>query len=96
MHELRWHIFGMPRLARLDAPGVLHHGIILGIERRDIFDDSKDRDNLLNRVADLFPATQASCYAWAFLSNHLHFLLTTVNHPIATVMGRHTTGYPVG
>jgi hypothetical protein len=29
----------MPRLARLDAPGVLHHIIIRGIERRAIFKD---------------------------------------------------------
>jgi len=27
----------MPRLARLDAPGVLHHIIIRGIERRAVF-----------------------------------------------------------
>ncbi len=30
----------MPRLARLDAPGVRHHVIILGIERRNIFEDN--------------------------------------------------------
>ncbi len=40
----------MPRLARLDAPGVLHHLIIRGIERRNIFEDDKDRDNLLNNL----------------------------------------------
>ncbi len=40
----------MPRLARLDAPGVLHHVIIRGIERRGIFEDNKDRDNLLSRL----------------------------------------------
>jgi hypothetical protein len=34
----------MPRLARLDAPDVLHHVIIRGIERRIIFEDNKDRD----------------------------------------------------
>ena len=33
----------MPRLALLDAPGVLHHVIIRGIERGDIFRDNKDR-----------------------------------------------------
>ena len=32
----------MPRLARLDAPGVLHHVIIRGIERRKIFKDNED------------------------------------------------------
>ena len=33
----------MPRKARLDAPGTLHHVIIRGIERRDIVDDDKYR-----------------------------------------------------
>ncbi len=36
----------MPRLARLDAPGVLHHIIIRGIERRKIFRDDKDKELL--------------------------------------------------
>ena len=40
----------MPRLARLDAPGVLHHVIIRGIERRKIFKDNKDKDNFLDRL----------------------------------------------
>jgi len=40
----------MPRLARLDAPGVLHHIIIRGIERCTIFRDDKDRDNLIDRL----------------------------------------------
>ena len=34
----------MPRLARLDAPEVLHHVIIRGIERRDIFQGTYVRD----------------------------------------------------
>jgi len=64
----------MPRQTRLDvclcvsarkqAPGVLHHVIIRGIERRDIFEDNKDRDNLWKRLRELLPATQASCYAY--------------------------------
>ncbi len=45
----------MPRLARLDAPGVLHHVIIRGIERRNIFEDNKDRDNLLTRLGEVLP-----------------------------------------
>jgi hypothetical protein len=32
----------MPRAARVDAPGVLHHIIIRGIERRKIFRDAKN------------------------------------------------------
>ena len=33
----------MPRQARLDAPGTLHHVIIRGIEKREIVDDAKDK-----------------------------------------------------
>ena len=39
----------MPRSARLDAPGVLHHVIIRGIERRNIFKDDQDRDDFLGQ-----------------------------------------------
>ena len=59
----------MPRLARLDAPGVLHHIIIRGIERRVIFKDDLDRENFLERMSILIPETQSVCYAWVFLSN---------------------------
>lgn len=85
----------MPRLARLDAPGVLHHVIIRGIEERSIFRDNKDRNNLLDRLRDLLPATQTSCYAWALLSNHAHFLLRTGNESISNVMRKLLTGYVV-
>ena len=40
----------MPRQARLDAPGTLHHIMIRGIERRRIVDDGKDRKNFLERL----------------------------------------------
>jgi len=32
----------MPRKARIDAPGALHHIVIRGIERKPIFKDSLD------------------------------------------------------
>ena len=85
----------MPRLARLDAPGVLHHVIIRGIERRNIFEDNKDRDNLWKRLGELLPATKTSCYAWAMLSNHAHLLLRTGTTGLSIVMKRLLTGYVV-
>ena len=60
----------MPRLARLDAPGVLHHVMIRGIERRKIFRDDRDRDSFLERLSVLIPETQSQWYAWAFMPNH--------------------------
>ena len=85
----------MPRLARLDAPGVLHHVIIRGIERRKIFKDNKDRDNFLDRLQILLPKTNMSCYAWALLPNHAHFLFRTGNTGLSTLMRRLLTGYAV-
>lgn len=85
----------MPRSARLDAPGVLHHIMIRGIERRNIFRDNKDREDFLVRLGKLLPETQTSCYAWAFIPNHAHFLFRTGIVPIATLMRRLLTGYAI-
>jgi len=41
----------MPRSSRLDAPGVLHHVMGRGIERRKIFIDKRDRQDFINRLA---------------------------------------------
>ena len=47
----------MPRKARIDAPGALHHIICRGIERRKIFDDDADRDNFLERLGNILKET---------------------------------------
>lgn len=85
----------MPRIARLDAPGMLQHVIIRGIERRKIFRDDWDRDDLIKRMALLLPETRTACLAWAFMPNHAHFLLRTGEMGISTFMGRLLTGYAV-
>jgi putative transposase len=51
----------MPRKARLDAPGTLHHVIIRGIERRDIVDDDKDRENFVSRLGQLAAEIETGC-----------------------------------
>lgn len=85
----------MPRQARLDAPGVLHHIMIRGIERRKIFRNDKDREDMLDRLAKVLPETQTACYAWVFIPNHAHFLFRTGVSPLATVMRRLLTGYAI-
>jgi len=57
-------ISGMPRTGRLDAPGVLHHIMIQGMERQKIFRDIQDRDELLERLSVILPEAHTSCYAW--------------------------------
>ncbi len=86
----------MPRTARLDAPGVLQHVMIRGIERRKIFRNNSDRDDFIDRLEVLCPTTQTSCYAWAFMSNHAHFLFRTGTAPLSQLMRRLLTGYVIG
>ncbi len=78
----------MPRQARIDAPDALHHIMVRGIERREIFRDNKDKDGFVERLGDIIKATSTSCYAWSLLSNHVHLLLRTGCYPIATEGGR--------
>jgi putative transposase len=73
----------------------LHHVMIRGIERRKIFHDDHDRENLIERLTVLLPETQTQCYAWSFLSNHAHFLLRSGPKGIAALMRRLLTGYAV-
>jgi len=85
----------MPRVARLDTPGLLHHVMIRGIERRKIFRDDGDREDFIERLSDLLPETGTQCYAWSFLSNHAHFLFRSGPQGIATLMRRLLTGYAI-
>jgi putative transposase len=85
----------MPRIARLDSPGLLHHIMIRGIERRRIFNDDKDRENFIERLSILLPETKTQCYAWVFMPNHAHFLFRSGSSGISTLMRRLLTGYAV-
>ncbi len=58
----------MPRQSRIDAPGALHHVMIRGIERREIFQDDKDRDSFLDRLSGILLESSTPCYAWSLLS----------------------------
>lgn len=85
----------MPRQARLDAPGTLHHVMIRGIEQRRIVDDDRDRQNLVSRMGRIATETQISIYAWALLPNHAHILLRSGPSGLSSYMRRLLTGYAI-
>jgi hypothetical protein len=43
----------MPRQARLDAPGILQHVIVKGLEGRQIFAEGRDRKDFITKMGDL-------------------------------------------
>lgn len=85
----------MPRKSRIDAPGVLHHVIIRGVEQKNIFRDKADRQDFVDRLSRLAPETQTACYAWVLMGNHAHFLFRSGPDGIARLMRRLLTGYAV-
>ncbi len=85
----------MPRQARLDAPGTLHHVMARGIEGTNIFRTDKDRDDFLDRLAAQCEADALKIYAWALIPNHFHLLVRTGNRPIFASMRKILTGYVV-
>lgn len=56
----------MPRQARLDAPGTLHHVIIRGIERKEIEKDDHDSQNFVYRMGTIALETGTLFYAWTY------------------------------
>ena len=85
----------MPRQARLDAPGTLHHVMIRGIEGANIFWDDEDREHFLSRVGTIGKATETRILAWALLDNHVHMLLFSGSSGLPRFMRRLLTGYAV-
>jgi putative transposase len=85
----------MPRQARLDSPGTLHHVMIRGIEKKRIVVDEQDRKDFVRRLGLLAVETKTAVYAWALMSNHAHLLVCSGTAGLAKFMRRLLTGYAV-
>jgi len=86
----------MPRQARLDAPGTLHHVIVRGIEQRDIVRDDRDRLDFVSRMGTVATNTSTAIFAWALMTNHAHFLVRSGSLGLSTFMRRFLSGYASG
>ena len=85
----------MPRQARLDAPGTLHHVIIRGIEKKNIVKNQYDRRDFVERLDYLATETETAIFAWALLSNHAHLLIRSSEAGLSYFMRRLLTGYAI-
>ena len=85
----------MPRIERLDIPGVLYHVIVRGIERGRIFRNDGDYEDFVARLGRLLEDSRTFCYAWVLMPNHAHLLLRRGEKRLSWVMQRLLTGYAV-
>ena len=85
----------MPRSARLDAPGTLHHVIGRGIAEAKLFRTKKDREDFLSRIATLCETGAIAVYAWALMDTHFHLLVRTGRETLSSSMRKLLTGFVV-
>ena len=83
----------MPRKARLDAPGALHHIMVRGINKTNIFIDDQDKARFLERLEKAVTEGKCSIYAWALMDNHIHLLFKSGAQGISAVMRKLLTWY---
>jgi len=83
----------MPRQARLDAPGALHHIMVRGINKTDIFKDDRDKALFLERLGKNVLEGRCFIYAWVLMDNHIHLLFKSGKHGISAVMRKLLTWY---
>jgi len=83
----------MPRQARLDIPGALHHIMVRGINKAKIFDDDQDKSRFLERLGQNVVAGNCSVYAWVLMDNHVHILFKSGSHGISVVMRKQLAWY---
>lgn len=83
----------MPRKARLDAPGALHHIIIRGINKAPLFRDDQDKTRFLERLGENVLQGRCAVHAWVLMTNHVHLLFKSGKDGISTVMRKQLTWY---
>ncbi len=83
----------MPRQARLDMPGALHHIMVRGINKEAVFSDEEDKEQLLQRLGINLVDGQGFVYAWVVMDNHLHLLIKSGKRGISDTMRKLLTWY---
>ena len=83
----------MPRHARLDTEGALHHVIIRGIDGIDLFEDDMDRRRFLDKLSEYLSLTGCSLYAWTLMGNHVHLLVKSGSIGLSALMRKLLTWY---
>ncbi len=87
--------WSMPRQSRLGAAGTMHHIMGRGIEQTKVFRNETDREDFLNRLAEICEEGALIVYAWALMFNHFHILVRTGNQSLSKSMRRLLTGYVI-
>jgi len=85
----------MPRLPRIQAPGLIHHVIARGMERKPIFREKVDYNDFLFRLRTALEKSPNKIFAWCLMPNHFHSLVRSGPQGLTPLMRRLMSGYAV-
>ena len=83
----------MPRQARVDIPGLLHHVMARGIERRVLFSGPGDYADFQARLETSNERYPSQILGWSLMPNHFHLLVRSGKTGLVPFMRKVMTGY---
>ncbi len=87
----------MARKLRIQYPGAIYHVMNRGDRREAIFADDRDRQRLLETLAEACQKTQWQVHAYCLMSNHLHLVVETPQPNLVAgmkwLLGTYTSRY---
>jgi putative transposase len=86
-------ITSMPRSARRDYRGAIHHVFGRGNHKQALFKDAADCRFFLARLGDLCKELGFILFTYCLMDNHYHLLIETRSIPLSILMQRLLTSY---
>ncbi len=78
----------MPRSARKISSTGIYHAMLRGINQQNIFEDEEDFLRFLTVVGECKDISGFELYAYCLMTNHVHFLIKTVEEPLEMIFKR--------
>ncbi len=78
----------MPRSARKVSSTGIYHAMLRGINQQDIFEDKEDFIRFLTVIRECKDISGFELYAYCLMTNHVHFLIKTVEEPLEMIFKR--------
>jgi putative transposase len=83
----------VPRSARTELAGGVHHVTTRGNSGQPVFLDTTDRHVFLRLLAQAIPRFRWQCLTYCLMNNHFHLLVLTVEPTLGAGMHRVNGGY---
>lgn len=81
----------MGRPLRIEYPGAYYHVTSRGNERKDVFNNDKDREQFLSYLESSVNRYDAIIHAYCLMNNHYHLILETPSGNLSKIM-QHING----